>query len=352
MAVTEYGVNANEAVRLWSRKLFRGALSETFMSRFMGESTDNLVQIMDDTTKGPGDKVRVTLRVQLTGDGTQGDSTLEGQEEALSTFTDNLQLDQLRHAVRSGGRMTDQRIPFSIREEARSGLQDWWMDRIDTWIFNQLAGVTYSTSKFTGNNASTTPDTAHHIWPAATTVSADSSLTAAETMDLTLIDTLVQKAKTLDPLIRPLRVGGEPWYVMFLHPDQVVDLRTSTTTGQWLDIQKAAMQGGRVGNNPIFSGALGVYNQTILHESTRVPQGDNSGTAVANTRRSIFCGAQAATMAFGRDNDAMKMSWVEELFDYQNQLGVAAGMVAGAKRNIFNSKTFGSIVLSTYALAK
>ena len=57
-------------------------------------------------------------------------------------------------------------------------------------------------------------------------------------------------------------------------------------------------------------------------------------------------------MAFGRDNDAMKMSWVEELFDYQNQLGVAAGMVAGAKRNIFNSKTFGSIVLSTYALAK
>ena len=88
MAVTSYGVNANEAVKLWSRKLFREALTATFFRRFMGTDTNSVVQIVDETSKGPGDRVRVTLRMQLSGDGIQGDGTLEGQEEALTTFTD------------------------------------------------------------------------------------------------------------------------------------------------------------------------------------------------------------------------------------------------------------------------
>ena len=45
------------------------------------------------------------------------------------------------------------------------------------------------------------------------------------------------------------------------------------------------------------------------------------------------------------------MSWVEELFDYQNQLGVSAGMIAGLKKTQFNSEDFGTITVSTYAAA-
>jgi hypothetical protein len=43
------------------------------------------------------------------------------------------------------------------------------------------------------------------------------------------------------------------------------------------------------------------------------------------------------------------MNWVEELFDYNNQLGVAAGMIAGMKKTQFNSMDFGTIVFATYA---
>jgi len=32
-------------------------------------------------------------------------------------------------------------------------------------------------------------------------------------------------------------------------------MRTNTSTGQWLDIQKSAMQGGEINDNPIFDGA-------------------------------------------------------------------------------------------------
>src|SRR6185295_19331782 len=121
MAVSDYPVNHPLAVKIWSRKLIREALKQTWASKFMGTGTDSIIQIRDETQKGPGDRVTIGLRMQLTGGGVQGDGTLEGNEEALTTYTDNLFIDQLRHAVRSGGRMSEQRIPFSIREEARVG---------------------------------------------------------------------------------------------------------------------------------------------------------------------------------------------------------------------------------------
>jgi N4-gp56 family major capsid protein len=351
MATTSYGVNANETVKVWGRKLFREAIKETHMRKFMGSSTQSMIQIKDETSKGPGDTVYNILRMRLTGDGIKGDATLEGSEEALTTYRDSLVLDQLRHAVRSGGRMTEQRVPFSVRDEARMSLQDWYAERIDTALMNQLAGNNAQTdTRYTGSQSVTAPDSAHHYWPAA--ISADETITAGNTLTIDLIDKLVTEAKLAVPVLRPFMMGGQAHYVMFIHPDQVEDLRTSTTTGQWLDIQKAAMQGGRVSDNPIFTGALGVYNQVILHESAYVPTGVHSSTAAAQTlvRRSIFAGAQAATMAFGRNNSDFSMTWFEEMFDYGNQLGVAAGMIWGAKRSIFNSETFGSFVLSTAAV--
>src|SRR5262245_42042946 len=140
MADTLYGVNANEAVKLWSAKLAREALRKTYVKAFMGEGSDSMIQIRNETNKSPGDRIRVTLRMQLTGDGVQGDDTMEGMEESLSTFTDDLIINQLRHAVRSAGKMTEQRIPFNIRDEAMMGLSDWWADRWDTWFFNQVCG--------------------------------------------------------------------------------------------------------------------------------------------------------------------------------------------------------------------
>jgi N4-gp56 family major capsid protein len=345
MANTSYGVNSPSAVKLWSRKLFREALKATTMAKYMGEGSDSMIQVLNDTKKGSGDRIRYQLRMQLSGAGVQGDSTQEGSEEALTVYTDDVLIDQLRHAVRSGGKMSEQRIPFSIREEARMGLQDWWADRIDASIINQLAGNTgQADTRYTGNNSTTAPTSGRHIFVNSNEAS-EASVSTTSTMSLTAIDKLVATAKTATPLIRPLKVSGEDHFLMFLHPYQVYSLRTSTSTGQWLDIQKAAMSGGKVGNNPIFTGALGVYNGVILVENTRVP------SVVANTRRAVFAGAQAGVFAVGQDNNPEKMTWVEELFDYENQLGVSAGMIFGVKKSVFNSVDFGTLVLTTYATA-
>ncbi len=347
MAQTAYGVNANEAVKLWSRKLMREALKQTWASKFMGTDSNSLIQILDDTSKGPGDRIRCILRMQLKGDGIQGDGTLEGNEEALVTHTDDLLVNQLRHAVRSAGKMTEQRIPFSVREEARMGLQDWWAERFDTWFMNQITGNdAVSDTRLTGNNSVTAPDTNHWIIANDLATEADAGMTstASAQFSLSLIDQAVVKARTLTPVIRPVQTEAGEKYVMFISPESHFDLRRNLNTLQWGDIQKAAMQGGNISDNPIFTGALGEYNGTILHESFRVPRIAVNNSTVS---RSVLCGAQAATMAFGRDNSPNRMSWVEEIFDYGNQLGVAAGCIAGTKKTIYNSLDFSTVAVSS-----
>lgn len=351
MAQTSYGVNDALAVKLWSKKLFADALKQTYFDRFMGTNSNSLIQIKDETSKGAGDKITVGLRMQLAGDGVQGDGTLEGNEEALTTYSDAVFIDQLRHAVRSAGKMSEQRIPFSVRDEAKNGLSDWWAGRLDTWFFNQLGGNTAVTdTRYTGNQAALAPSTNRKLY---VTGSADESQGSSNVMTLNFIDKCVERADTVSPTIRPLMVAGEKKYVMFLHPYQVYDIRTSTSTGQWLDIQKAALTGGAGTKSPIYTGALGEYNGVILHKSVRVPTGVNSstGAAVSTVRRAIFCGAQAGMMAYGQKDQSGEMSWVEELFDYGNQLGVSAGMIAGLKKTRFNSEDFGVITVSSYAAA-
>jgi len=352
MATTGYSVNHPLAVKLWAKKLNVEALKEAYVSKFIGKSTSSLIQYREDTNKSKGDKITHGLRMQLTGDGVRGDNQLAGNEESLVTHNDAIYIDQLRHGVRSEGKMSEQRVLFDLRTEAKQGLKDWWTNRFDTAFFNQICGNTVQTDiRYAGMQAVIAPDSTHIL--RAGGFSADESVVTAGVFSLQHIDVLVERATTLSPSIRPIMIEGEPRYVMFLHPQQVTQMRTSTSTAQWADIQKAAMQGGKVNDNPIFSGALGMYNGTILHSSSRVTNGINSstGAAIATVRRAAFCGAQAACIAFGGEDGPDTMSWAEEEFDYGNQLGVACGSIWGLKKSVYNNTDFGSIVLSTYSVA-
>ena len=349
MSDTAYGVNDALAVKVWSKKLFVDALKETQADKFMGESSSSLIHVKSDLAKGSGDQITFGLRMQLTGDGVQGDNTLENNEEALTTYSDAVVINQLRHAVRSVGKMSEQRVPFSVRNEAKTGLADWYADRIDTAFFNQICGYTLqSDTRYTGNQAPVAPNTANRIWATGTD---DTSQTSTDILTLNHFDTARERIKTLSPTIRPVMVKGRKKWVAFIHPYQTHQLRTNTSTGQWLDIQKAAMMGGQVSNNPIYTDAIGEYNDIIIHEDPRVTVGiTNAGVTKTDVRRAVVCGAQAACFAYGGDG-GQEMSWVEELFDYKNKLGVSAGMIWGLKKVVFNSKDFATITISTYAAA-
>lgn len=349
MSLTAYSLNSPETQKLWAKKLNREALKQCWIGEFISEKDSALIQERPEMKKSAGDEVTVTLRMQLTGRGVVGDGTLEGNEESLTTYTDKMRIDQLRHAVRSKGKMSEQRIPFSIRAEAKDGLTDWWADRFDTSFFNQVCGYTpQGDVAYTGLQAVTAATTVRRAGVATT----DQGLISTEIFQLGLIDGAVAVAKTQTPMIRPIKIKGKDYWVLFMHTFQVRDMRTNTATGQWLDLQKAAMTGGDLDDNPIRTGMLGVYNQVIMYETVRVTPGVHSvtGATVANVRRAVLCGAQTAAIAFGKGNDSTTSAdWNEELFDYGNQLGVEAGFIFGLKKLRYNSLDFGCIVIATYA---
>jgi len=359
MATTDFGLNHPLAVKLFSEKLYREALKETFIGKFIGNSNTSLIQLLTDTQKGAGDKVTFGLRMQLQNAGVSGDGTMEDNEEALSFFNDSVTINQLRNAVRSGGRMSEQRVPYSMREEARMALADWMSGTMDLGFMNQITGNTgESDVRKTGMIATVAPTTAAAAADGISRIvvggsqAAEGSLSATTTHAITLrdLDVAVARAKTMSPVMKPLRIKGEDYYVAFVHPYQTYQLRGQTSTGQWADIQKAAIQGGNITGNPIFTGALGVYNGVVLHESTRIPNttgmADNSGY-----RRGVLCGAQAGAIAFGQDSGPNRTTWNEKMFDYGNQLGVAAGVIWAIKKAQFNSTDYSTIALSGYAPA-
>lgn len=361
MATTQFLTGNALTVKAWAKKLYVQAIYDTYASRFMGNTANSLIQVRDEVRKGPGDKVTVGLRMQLSGTGVAGDDTLQGAEEALVTYSDAVTLDQLRHAVRSKGKMTEQRVAFDLSAEHQQALSDWWADRIDTSFFNTLAGNTAQTdTKYTGSNATTAPSTNNLIRVGTSATTTSGSLSTVDTFTITQIDRAIAKAQTLNdsgqPIIRPIRYQGQDKYVLFIHPFQYYSLRTTATaaTVTWWEINRSALSGGvQQGVDSIYRGSAGEYANTIIHVSARVPLTADTTTANANTRRALFCGAQSVIMATGRDSTMPgdKMSLQSEEFDYGNQLGWSAGMIWGLKKAVFNSNDFGVIAIDSYAAA-
>ncbi|MGM4992708.1 N4-gp56 family major capsid protein [Tardiphaga sp. 841_E9_N1_2] len=355
MSTTTYGVNDSLSNKLWAKKLSAEAIKETYFGKFMGEGASNMIHMKNETSTAAGDSVTFGLRLKLNGDGVTENQTLVGNEESLSTYSDKLMINELAHAVRVRNKNTidAQRVPFPLRGEAKDGLKDWFSDRFDTAMFNHLCGYSLQTDmRYAGNNTITAPS-ANRI---VRTVGVDDATVNGDNtkvMTLGIIDTCVEKAGVASPLIRPIKVNGENKFLMFLHDFQVTDLRTNTNNGQWLDIQKAALAGGAGSKSPIYTGALGEYNNTILHKANRVTNGiSNAGVVQTNTRRAVFCGAQAGALAFGKEfSEGVNYKWVEELFDYERELGVSAQTIWGLKKTVFNGEDFGTIVATTYAAA-
>jgi N4-gp56 family major capsid protein len=368
MAVTTYGVNDALAVKLWARKLSVEALKATPIAPLIGSSANSVIHLKSETNKTEGDKITFGLRTQLSGQGVTEGQTLEGNEEALSTYSDSVYINELAHAVRvkNTGTIDAQRVPFNLRSESKEGLRDWYAKRMSVTMFAHLCGYTGDAfaldrlsfdpdlAVFNGNNSVTAPSSGRHIFAdtGGDGNTTDQSLASDDTFTLSLIDYAKELAETATTPIRPIKVNGEDKYVMYLHPYQVTDMRTAAGAGEWLEITKAIYQGA-AGSNPIYSGALGEYNGVILRKANDVMPGVNSssGASISTVRRAVLLGAQAGAIAFGKGRSATNYRWEEELFDYKRELGVSVQTILGMKKCIFDSEDFGSVVVSTYAAA-
>jgi N4-gp56 family major capsid protein len=360
MSTTSFPVNDAMAVKLYSKKVIEAERDTSEVAKLMGESDDSIIQEKKDTSKGPGDQVTFALRARLSGKGFTEGQKAQGNAEGLSFYSDAVVINELGMTVgvrNKGSTIDAQRVPFNLREQGKSGLVEWWKDRKATSVFNHACGYTVantesatSGSVFCGMNTVVAPSADRHIWAGSAT--SDATLTSADTFTVSLIDRAVEKARIGNNMIRPTMVGGAPKYVMYIDEAQRTSLRTNAGAGGWLDITRAAMQGGKITGNPIYTNALGEWNNVILRSTQDVTQGINSGSAVTTVRRAVLMGAQALVCAYGNSNNygPMTYRWSEELFDHDRELELGAWSIWGCKKTRFNSSDFGTLVVSTYAV--
>jgi len=354
MASTSFAVNDALAVKLWSKMLDSEPLKAIDIVPLIGDDKNSIIQRKTETEKGPGDQVTFALKMQLSQAGFTRGETAEGNGEEITRYSDALLISELggNVGVESENTIDAQRVSFDLRMEAKDSLAEWWAKRLSVSFFNQVCGYTAETNtKFTGLQAAIAPSSTRIIRQAS--AATDQALTSNDRFSLDLVDKAKEMAETATPKIRPVVINGAKKYVMYLHPYQITDMRISTSTGQWLDIQKAAMAGMDSSKSPIYTGALGEYNDVILRRADDVTQGVNSssGAAISTVRRAVLLGAQAAVCAYGQKNRPGKYRWNEELLDHGRKLEVSAWAIWGLKKTVFNSTDFGTVVVSTYAAA-
>lgn len=350
-----------KAQKRWAALLSVEAMKKSYFTRkFVGEEANNIIQRKTELESDAGDRVSFDLSVMLRNKPTTGDNRVKGKEENLRFFTDEVIIDQARHAVSAGGKMSRKRTVHDLRKVARDRLSDYWSQYIDELHFMYLSGARginqdyIEPTDFAGHagNALQAPDSQHILYAGSATSKA--TITTADKMNRTLIEraaTAARMMRALDPNaanMLPVMLDGEARYVVIMSPFQEYDLRAADAQG-WLDIQKAAAASeGK--NNPIFKGGLGMINNVILHshEST-IRFSDYGASTNLPASRALFLGRQAGVVAYGTAG-GLRYDWKEEEDDYGNEPTVVAGTIIGFKKTRFNSRDFGVIALDTYSL--
>lgn len=364
MARTIIGLNDPKAVKRYSGYLAVDIPRISYFGRkFMGEgeTSDMPIQRLTHLENDAGEQITFDLVMQLKMQPIEGDSELHGKEEDLKFYTDQLYIDQMRGGVNTGGRMTRKRTLHDLRKVARKRQSEWWARVFDEIFFMYLSGARGVNADFvfpttyTGfaNNAFTAPDSDHIVYGGNATAKAD--VDANDKMSLAVLDKVVAYAKMMGggtqevPKIQPIITEGEKRFVCVMNPYQEYDLRTASSTGQWLDIQKAAASADGK-NNPIFKGGLGMYNNVVLHEHEGIIRfSDYGNPATVAAARALFLGAQAAVVAFGSPGNGLRFDWHEESRDNGNQAVISTSSIFGVKKTTFNGKDFGVMAIDTAA---
>lgn len=347
--MTNFALLTSEQKTAWSLSFWKQARNMSFINKFLGKSANSMIQHITELKKTEkGARAVITLLTDMEGDGVTGDSTLEGNEEALKSQDAVIQIDQMRNANRNEGRMADQRSIVAFRENSRDKLAYWLADRMDQLAFLTLAGKAYSFhtdgrarvgSKLPGLEfaADVVAPSAKRVgrWNNTTkefVVGAGQNVVAAT--DTPAWELFVQlKAYAKENHMRGILEDGEETFHAFLTPQAMARLKLDPTYLQ--NLRHATAKGT---NDKLFSGGTVKIDGIYLHEFRHVPNtrlaptGSKFGGGAVDGCQMLFCGAQALGMA-----DIGNPEWNEKEFDYGNAQGISIAKILGFLKPQFDT---------------
>jgi len=329
------GINSEHRVQRWAIQLWHTHQREQFFEGDMlfGKTPNNIIQLKADFTQKAGYQMTEGLIMPFAGAGVVNDEQLEDNEEAPDFYNMTWTISQLRNAGRFAGEETQQMVEYDLPNEIKDGLGDWMTLKRDEDIFTAIA-ASCTKIMYVGTATST------------------ASLASTDLATLAYFVKLHAYAKaTADPKIPPLKISQINRktvyrYVGLMHDYVGYDLRVNDTNYLTV-VENADVRGN---DNKVFTGALIDYQGMILYEHSSCPTATTWGAAgTVHGAESYLLGRQAVVVGVGGykmktgKNGYLKM--VEETFDYQNQYGVAIGIIKGETKASYNSKDFSVVAL-------
>lgn len=352
MAATNFARLQSEQLLIWQKDVWRQARMLSFVNKFVGEDENSVIQRVTELRKDKkGARAIMTLVADLQGDGVAGDRQLEGNEEAMQSFDQIIQIDQLRHANTHEGRMAEQRSVVAFREQSRNVLAYWLSDRIDQLAFLSLSGVSYSLKNDGSSRVGSAfpqltfaadvqaPTAKRRLrWDAANTAIVDTAATSAVTATDKLSYKALVKARAYmkDQMIRGVKgPEGKELFHVFVTPQCMANLKLDAD--YLANVRAGATAIGR--DSELFKGGVAMVDGMILHEhryvynTTGLASGSKwGGGGTVDGCQVLICGAQALGMA-----DIGEPEWVEKEFDYDNRPGISVAKMFGYLKPQFNS---------------
>lgn len=357
----------------WS--MWKPARKETFFGDlFESPELRRVIHQEQIPKRNHGDSVSIAQRRALTGNGVTGCTTLTGREECPTTDESVVRLGHVRHATcmqQCGCWEQHFNKYVRTRDWALEDLKRWFADYpLSTSVALQLAGYTGANfiapdgslrpviEQYRGFNPIYAPSNHYavsggELVPIADNKAGEDSITREDRMSVAVLRRIsATLGNSCYGRIRPLTKNAGR-YVLFLHPTQVADLKADP---EWTDVYVNAAAAGK--DNPIFTGALGMFDGIILREACELPNGlHQDGSINANVRRAVLVGENALTLVLSQHNCASKGGKIHRIpfrilyseadYNYKQYLGIAA--IFGVVKNRFNGKDTSVSVISTYA---
>ena len=253
----------------WDKKIFSDAVSQAYWDskNLVGpEGAMKAIVEKEDFTKEPGDTLRLMVMSELRGAGTTGETLLQGREEKLSVGQFSVKVDWLKHAVGITEKASKAALIDAILV-AGNKLAPWLATKLSDDVFKEL--LVTALDKMTVLYADEVADRDTLVLGSAGAFSAHS----LDLDDISMVKLALVRKGTLPLMVTRKSGAREPWYGLIISE---IDGYRLASTDAWKQAQRDANVRGE--DNPIFSGALGVYGGMILYPYSGIADSRRKGT--------------------------------------------------------------------------
>jgi N4-gp56 family major capsid protein len=322
----------------WDDKFFTDYIRDNRFKRYMGTDENSIIQLKEDLTKKKGDRITIALVNELTGAGVTGNSTLEGNEEALDSRSHYITVAPLRHAV-AVTEWDEQKSAIDLRDAGKTMLKMWAMTKMRDAVITALHsinGVAYASANETQKDAWLVDNADRVLFGAAKSNNSGNDHSASlanidntsDKLSPEMISLAKRMAQTASPKIRPIRLNeDEEYFVMFCNSQAFRDLsRNSTMTQANRDARARGM------DNPLFTGGSLIWDGVIIREIPEIAVLSGVGAAGIDVAPNFLVGAQALGVAW-----AQRTKTKTDVRDYGFVNGVAVSEIRGVEKLTFGS---------------